>query len=272
MAHDIDDRDAQPILYLDSITIAGAAAVGRVIVSGSHGGLYPAYLAAKARARAVILNDAGIGRDKAGIGSLDYASAIGMAAATVSHTSCRIGDTRDMRARGVISYANAQAAAFGVEPAMTCAEAARRLIEAPLPRGDAPAHAEARHERTLAGTGRTIILVDSASLVGPTDRDRIIVTGSHGGLIGGDADKALKAPALVAAFNDAGGGADGAGYTRLPALERRAVAALTVSHDSARIGDAQSSFAHGVISRINESAGAMGARPGQALRAFLERI
>ena len=41
----------------------------------------------------MILNDAGVGRDEAGIAALAYLDALGIAAATVSHESCRIGDT-----------------------------------------------------------------------------------------------------------------------------------------------------------------------------------
>ena len=85
---------APGILAADTITKLPPDAAGQVVVSGSHGGRYPGYLAAKAGLRAVILNDAGIGKDAAGIGALPYLDALGIAAAAVSHESCRIGDTR----------------------------------------------------------------------------------------------------------------------------------------------------------------------------------
>ena len=44
---------------------------GRVVVGGSHCGVYAAYLVARAQARAVVLNDAGIGRDAAGVAGLE---------------------------------------------------------------------------------------------------------------------------------------------------------------------------------------------------------
>ena len=102
---------APGVLCADTITKLPPEAAGAVVVSGSHGGRYPGYLAAKVGVRAVILNDAGIGLDEAGIGSLAYLAAIGTAAATVSHLSCLIGDTDDMLARGRISRANATAIA-----------------------------------------------------------------------------------------------------------------------------------------------------------------
>src|SRR5215213_4234690 len=69
------------IVVADTITKLPAEAAGAVVVSGSHGGLYPGTLAAKARVRAVILNDAGIGRDDAGIASLHLLERFGIAAA-----------------------------------------------------------------------------------------------------------------------------------------------------------------------------------------------
>lgn len=70
------------IILAHSVTKLGADAGGAVVVSGSHGGVYPGYLAAKAAVRAVILNNAGIGKDEPGIGALHYLDALGIAAAT----------------------------------------------------------------------------------------------------------------------------------------------------------------------------------------------
>ena len=84
-----------------------------MLVCGSHGGAYAGYLAGCAGVRAVILNDAGVGLDAAGIGALDCCQALGVAAATVAHSSARIGDAEDMLAHGVISYVNVAAAGIG---------------------------------------------------------------------------------------------------------------------------------------------------------------
>src|SRR5690606_32055631 len=94
------------ILEAPTATKFPPEARGSVVVCGSHGGRYPAYLAAQAGLRAVIFNDAGVGRENAGIASLTLLEQGGMAAATISHTSARIGEPADMMARGVISYAN----------------------------------------------------------------------------------------------------------------------------------------------------------------------
>ena len=97
------------ILRAPTITSLPNGATGAVVVSGSHGGKYPGYCTAKAGLRAVILNDASVGKDNAGIGSLAYLEPLGIAAATVSYLSCRIGQPEDMLERGVISHANAAA-------------------------------------------------------------------------------------------------------------------------------------------------------------------
>jgi hypothetical protein len=260
------------LILAPTITVLPADTAGRVIVTGSHGGLYPGYLALKAQARAAIFNDAGIGKENAGIAALGLLQEHGRAAAAVSHLSGRIGDTDDMMAHGAISAANTLAAACGVTPGMRCRDAALLLEAAPaaFPAMVDQPH-EARHAWTCPQQKRAVVLVDSASLVEPEDIGAVIVTGSHGGLIGGDPRKALRADAYAAVFNDAGIGKDDAGTTRLPALDERSIAALTVAASSAQIGDAQSSLRDGVISRVNQLARARGAVIGEPAQDIIRR-
>src|SRR5271167_1836195 len=116
-----------PILTADSITRIGGEAKGAIVVNGSHGGLYAAYLAAKLGVAAAIFNDAGVGRDQAGIAGLDYLAALGIPAAAVGHMTARIGDGADMIARGVITHANMPATALGCRAGLACREAATAL-------------------------------------------------------------------------------------------------------------------------------------------------
>src|SRR6202043_1378178 len=97
----------------------------------------------------------------------------------------------------------------------------------------------------------------------------VVVTGSHGGILGGHPETALKYAALAALFNDAGIGADEAGVGRLPALDARGIAAGTVAAASARIGDARSTYEDGVLTRINHRAAARGIAPGMTAREFV---
>src|SRR5437763_14357023 len=130
-----------PIVVADSITrIAEAEARGAIVINASHGGIYAAYLAAKLGAAAAIFNDAGVGRDQAGIGGLDYLQELGVPAATVGHDTARIGDGADMMARGVITHANALAQALGCRSGVPCRDAAAALqASEPARRGRPPA-------------------------------------------------------------------------------------------------------------------------------------
>lgn len=94
------------------------------------------------------------------------------------------------------------------------------------------------------------------------------MTGSHGGLIGGDPALALRVAAYAAVFNDAGR-PDGPGTRRLHVLQARGIAGVTVSARSARIGEAGSALETGLISAVNSIAEALGARVGAPLRPFL---
>jgi uncharacterized protein YunC (DUF1805 family) len=255
-----------------TITVILEDATDRVIVTGSHGGLYPGHLVLEAGARAAIFHDAGVGRDGAGVGALRLLQEHGKPAAAIAYTSARIGDTDDMMTVGVISTVNALAASCGVAPGMTCRDAAAILENAPAAAPKiAITHHEARSNWTCERQIRPVVLVDSASLVTEKDVGTIIVTGSHGGLIGGDPKKALRVDGFAAIFNDAGIGKDDAGITRLPALDSRGVAAFTVAAASARIGDARSTLNDGIISRTNRAAEALGARVGQQAHEVCKR-
>ena len=261
----------KPIL-LDTITDASDAIRGQVVISGSHGGRYPAALASAAGIRSVIFNDAGIGLDQAGVAGVLALAEIGMAAAAVDCRSCLIGSAQDAYDRGIISMANSIAVSCGVESGMSVQAALEALANAPVPNSSLPQIQETRHEFHLNGNNLPVVLVDSASLVIPDDTNKIIVTGSHGGLIGGDSSRALKVVAHVAVFNDAGVLSDEVGISRLPALDDRQVAAVTVSHESARIGDARSGFETGIISKANKHARGLGAKAGMTLKTWLNSL
>lgn len=266
----------RPILAAESVTELGDDARGAVLVAGSHGGLIACYLGATAGVHALILNDAGVGLDDAGIAGLSQLDAIGMAAVTVSHLSARIGDGQDSLARGVISHVNAAAANAGVVVGMRAREAALMLRHAPAAHSAPAPYADGRWQQGMQAVTE-IWALDSVGKLVPEDDGRILVIGSHGGLHGGRPDSALNlyrcpVAARAVAFNDAGGGADDAGFTRLPELDARGVAAVTVSAASARIGDGRSMFASGLISRANAVAVRDGARIGAMLGAWLGRL
>lgn len=107
-----------PLLLVDSITEAPHHPPGCVVVSGSHGGASVVVYAQQAQARLAVFNDAGIGKDEAGIAALPALQALGIAACAVAHDSARIGEARSTWNDGVISRANAAAAALGARPGL----------------------------------------------------------------------------------------------------------------------------------------------------------
>jgi hypothetical protein len=265
-------EEGAQVLVVDSITKLDQSHRGQVLVAASHGGLYPAYLAAKAGLRGVILHDAGLGLDRAGIASLDYLDRLGMAAATVSHLSARIGDGADMTMRGRLSHVNRTAEALGCAPGQACREGALTMRAALPSRAEPPDYAEARFLLRRAAGAPDVWGLDSNSLVRPEDAGAIVVTGSHGALLGGKPEAAIRATVLAAVYHDAGIGIDRAGISRLPALEARGIIAATVAGDSARIGDARSVWQTGALSALNPGAERAGARLGMPVPAFIEAV
>ena len=120
------------------------------------------------------------------------------------------------------------------------------------------------------GPGGRVMAMDSITMVTPEDAGAIVVSGSHGGASSGA--YALEVPLRAAFFNDAGIGKDEAGVVALQMLQSSGVAAGTVSHRSARIGDARDCWENGVISRCNTAARALGIEPGASLRDALSEL
>src|SRR5215475_8924150 len=124
-------NDKAEILTVASCSNVRAEHRAHVVVSGSYGGRYNAYNAAKWPVRAVIMNDAGIGKDGAGVIGLEFLDRIKMAAATADAMTCHIGNGDHMLAHGVISHVNETAAALGCKVGQNvraCAELMRSAV------------------------------------------------------------------------------------------------------------------------------------------------
>ena len=114
------------IVLLDSVTEVTAASAGRVVVTGSHGGASAGRYALAVRARLYVFNDAGIGKDEAGIAALAMLDAERQPAVSVAHTSARIGEAADTWACGIVSRVNAAAAALGYRAGEVLRDAVER--------------------------------------------------------------------------------------------------------------------------------------------------
>ncbi len=112
---------------VDSITELRLTDVGCMAVSGSHGGISSAHYALAARPLLSVFNDAGVGKDQAGLAALPFLQQHGLAACTVSHVSARIGEAHSTLHDGIISHVNAQAAELGAVAGQACDQLIRLL-------------------------------------------------------------------------------------------------------------------------------------------------
>jgi hypothetical protein len=101
------------IAMVDSVALARESDAGGIVLTGSHGGTPSDGYAAKIGMQVVLFNDAGFGVDYAGVAALPILDGKGIAAATVSAFTARIGNGRSTYEDGIISAANARALALG---------------------------------------------------------------------------------------------------------------------------------------------------------------
>lgn len=117
------------LFVVDSIAVAEPAMAGAVVVCGSHGGASAAryVLGLPVKPFAVFFNDAGIGKDQAGVVGLSMLEQVGVIAAAYSHDSARIGDAADGLDNGRISRVNEAGMRAGLRPGQNVAATVERL-------------------------------------------------------------------------------------------------------------------------------------------------
>jgi hypothetical protein len=114
------------VVLLDSITWLAEDDAGHIVVSGSHGGRSAGEYAVRWPLALCCLNDAGVGKDRAGIVALDMLESRGTPAVAYGHVSAHIGDARDAWENGVVTHVNAQARALGFAPGQALRDAITR--------------------------------------------------------------------------------------------------------------------------------------------------
>jgi hypothetical protein len=260
------------------VTVASCSFVrdehrSHVVVSGSYGGRYNAFNAAKWGVRGVIMNDAGIGKNNAGIRGLEYLDQINLAAATADAQTCHIGDGEHMLEHGIISHVNRAAAALDCGRGQSVRQCAELMRSAKVPATVPPSITEGARfvVRDAPGEPR-VICADSVGMLQPDDAGQIAITASHGALSGGRPDNAVPRDIYAVFFSDAGVGMDGAGIARLADLDQKGIAAGTTSADSAPIGDSRALYRDGVLSHVNTVAAKLGGRVGMTLKDFVDLL
>ena len=237
------------------------------------GGEYNAFHAAKWGIRGVVLNDAGVGKNEAGIKGLPYLDRIDLPAATADAATCHIADAEHMLDHGTISHVNAAARRLGCAVGQTVRACAERMTTASIVTTPPPEISGGKRYlvRNESGEPRVICL-DAAPLLEPADAGQIVITGSHAAMFRGRPDGVVGPEVRAIFFSDAGVGLDNAGIARLADLDKRDMPAATASAASAPIGDARAILRDGIISHANAAATRLGAGQGMSVHDFVEHL
>jgi len=101
-------------ILMDSISYVTADNRDDIIITGSHGGTSSAGYAIDAHVSAAFFNDAGVGKNGAGIKGLEMLCDHNIIAVAVSHESAEIANAKDTYKNGIISQVNVCAAHAGI--------------------------------------------------------------------------------------------------------------------------------------------------------------
>lgn len=236
-----------------------------VAVGASFAGAPTAAMPLRPGVKAWIAHEGGPGKDNAGISGLALAQRFGIPAAAIATMTGRLSGGMSL-ITGTVSHANEAAMQLGVKPGQTGGEAAKLMLKA---KPGKPCNLdglidEQMHEVKVAPAGRIYAVWSFSRVKGEYPND-VFCVASHGAKV--MAQYALRANPRGLIANDAGGGMDNSGMEGLAAVEALCqIPAATVSTQSARIGDALSTYNDGVISAVNSSAQRIGVRIGMPAR------
>lgn len=256
------------LIIANSATSIDVSNAKDVVVDGSHSGRNVGEMMAWAGVIGRIGNDAGIGREGAGIAGLRILEKVGIPAAAVSATSALIGNGTSTYEEGIVSSVNEIAKSLGITIGMTAKEAADFMFQASLHGRTAVTQRKAQsgsrkaagkvHQQEIVQTSgeSKIIVVNTTSDIDGSNSNDVVVTGSHQGLNGGYYLAKLSIKGVIG--NDAGLGKDNAGIAGLKILDEHSIPGAAVSSMSARIGNGKSTYQQGTLSAVNKTAEKLG--------------
>jgi len=256
------------VILLDSLGDLQPDNTNPILVCASHCGDNGAF-ARKVKSchvKAVFLNNAGIGKNQAGISGLAHYQAENVLACAVDHNSAEIGVARDTWGSGIISHTNTLAEEAGIQPGDSVQEAVSRIIkiidktsliqknknsESPVDENKDSKVALKKQVKALID-GVTITVTDSITFLNESNAGDIVVCGSHGGVSAGHYAQKHQLKAVF--FNDAGIGKNNAGIKSLESLSDAGILACTVDCMSAEIFNGQDVLDNGIITVCNQLA------------------
>ena len=258
------------VILLDSLGDLQPQNTSPILVCASHCGDNGTF-ARKLKnggVRAVFLNNAGIGKNLAGISGLTHYEAANILACAVDHYSAEIGVASDTWESGIISHTNALASELGIQVGDTVKNAVSKInnitdLAASTPKSkNAELFTDERQENNsqldlkkqiqTQIDGVSITVTDSITFLNEHNAGDIVVCGSHGGLSAGHYAQKHQLKAVF--FNDAGIGKNNAGIKSLDSLSDAGILACTVDCMSAEIFNGHDTLENGIITVCNQLA------------------
>ena len=276
------------VILLDSLGDLQPDKVSPILVCASHcgdNGTFARKLK-NCHVKAVFLNNAGIGKNQAGISGLVHYEAENILACAVDCNSAEIGVARDTWESGIISHTNAHAHDAGVQIGDSVQEAVAKIIN--LIKRPSSNHININIESIVIekeeSTGKVVLkkqiqtqidgvsitVSDSITFLNGNNAGDIVVCGSHGGVSAGH--YAQKHSLKAVFFNDAGIGKNNAGIKSLDALNDAGIIACTVDCMSAEIFNGQDTLDNGIITVCNQLAKAKNIREMMTVKEALKLI
>jgi len=236
-----------------------------ILVCGSHcgGNGDLARHVKNCHVKAVFLNNAGVGKNQAGIRELTHYDAENVLACAVDNYSAEIGIASETYEYGIISHTSPKAGSKGVQVGDSVKEAIAKILSHGLPaqQGDSSEPSDLKEYDSKQSLKKQIqaqidgvhlTVTNSVTFLNENNAGDIVVCGSHGGLSAGKYAKKYHVKAVF--FNDAGIGKNNAGIKSLGLLDDAGIIACTVDCMSAEIFNGQDVLDNGIISVCNQLA------------------
>ena len=253
------------VMLLDSLGDLQPSNTSPILVCGSHcgGNRDLAEHVRSCHVKAVFLNNAGVGKNRAGIRGLTHYEAENVLACAVDNYSAEIGIACDTYESGIISHTTSQAESVGIQIGDSVQDAIAKIFtHRSLTQQNAASVSLDKEEKndkvsikkqtqTHIG-GLCITVTDSITFLNESNSGDVVVCGSHGGLSAGK--YAMKYRVKAVFFNDAGIGKNDAGVKSLAFLNDGGIPACTVDCMSAEIFNGQDVLDNGIISVCNQLA------------------
>lgn len=258
------------IVLLDSLGDLQPDNTSPILVCGSHcgGNRDLARQVKSCNIKAVFLNNAGVGKNQAGIKGLTHYQAENILACAVGHNSAEIGIAQDTWENGIISHMSSQAEDVGIKIGDSVKEAVAKIINiidltsSTQKNKNSECLIDEKKENSnkidlkkqiqIQIDGISITVTDSITFLNENNAGDVVVCGSHGGISAGH--YAHKHAVKAVFFNDAGIGKNSAGVKSLASLSDAGILACTVDCMSAEIFNGQDVLANGIITVCNQLA------------------